>query len=498
MYSAGVERAFGTWPSPISAEAVATQGLRMGGVAVDGDDVYWLEGRPKDGGRNVLMRVRPDGRRSEVTPSGFNVRTRVQEYGGGAFVLANRTVYFSNFADQRVYGVEVTAHGRPGTPSAITPAGDWLYADATFDAARQRLICVREDHGGGRREPETTLVSLPLDGTESAGDVIASGFDFYSTPRLNADGSMLAWLAWRHPQMPWDGTELWIADVTSSGRLEHERRVAGGPAESIYQPGWSPDGALYFVSDRDGWWTLYRSRRLEPADVVRVIENPPDRAEFGRPAWVLGSATWAFAGPSRLVVAYTQHGRWFLGIVNVASGVLTSLVDDLAPHDWLAATPTHVVAVAGTARKADAVVRIELASRRVETLQSSSTLALADDQISIPQAIEFPIRRRPNRACLRLPAAKRKRPRTVQGAAAADRDRSRWADECHEGDPESGRAGTGPVEGSPSPTSTMEAARGTAASIASASTGSGASWMSRTRSMPPGISCGWARPIPIA
>jgi len=390
MYIAGVQKTYGAWPSPISAEAVATQGLRMGGVAVDGEDVYWLEGRPKDGGRNVLMRVRPDGRRSEVTPSGFNVRTRVQEYGGGAFVLANRTAYFSNFADQRIYGVEVTAHGRPETPSAITPAGDWLYADATFDAARQRLICVREDHGGGRREPETTLVSLPLDGTVSAGDVIASGFDFYSTPRLNADGSMLAWLAWRHPQMPWDGTELWIADVTSSGRLEHERRVAGGPDESIYQPGWSPDGALYFVSDRDGWWTLYRSRRLEPADVVPVIENPPDRAEFGRPAWVLGSATWAFAGPSRLVVAYTQHGRWLLGIVNVASGVLTSLVDDLEPHDWLAATPTHVVTVAGTARKADAVVRIELTSRRVETLQSSSTLALADDQISIPQAIEFP------------------------------------------------------------------------------------------------------------
>jgi dipeptidyl aminopeptidase/acylaminoacyl peptidase len=403
MYSAGVQKGYGTWPSPISAEAVATQGLRLGGVAVDGDDVYWLEGRPNEGGRNVLIRTGADGRRSEVTPPGFNVRTRVQEYGGGAFVLANRAIYFSNFSDQRIYGVGLRTNGALDAPRAITPPGDWFYADAAFDAVRQRLICVREDHGGARREPETTLVSIPLDGTESAGEVIASGFDFYSTPRLSSDGSMLAWLSWRHPQMPWDGTELWIADVASSGRLEHERRVAGGPAESIYQPGWSPDGALYFVSDRDGWWKLYRSRRAESSDVVAVIESPPDRAEFGRPAWVLGSATWACAGPARLVVAYTQHGRWFLGIVDVATGELSSLVEDLEPHDWLAATPTHVVAVAGTARKADAVVRIELSSRRVETLQSSSTLTLADDQVSLPQAIEFPSGGRTAHAFVYLP-----------------------------------------------------------------------------------------------
>jgi dipeptidyl aminopeptidase/acylaminoacyl peptidase len=362
----------------------------MGGVAVDGDDVYWLEGRPNEGGRNVLIRVRADGRRSTMTPPGFNVRTRVQEYGGGAFVLANRAIYFSNFADQRIYGLDLTSDAEPDVPRAVTPAGNWFYADTAFDVARQRLICVREDHGGGRREPETTLVSIPLDGTESAGEVIASGFDFYSTPRLSPDGSMLAWLSWRHPQMPWDGTELWIAAVASSGRLEQERRVAGGATESIYQPGWSPDGALYFVSDRDGWWKLYRSRGVEPSDIVPVIENPPERAEFGRPAWVLGTATWACASPAQLIVAYTQHGRWSLGIVDVASGELSRLVEDLEPHNWLTATSTHVVAVAGTATRPDAVVRIELASRRVDTLQSSSTLSLADDQISMPHAIEFP------------------------------------------------------------------------------------------------------------
>jgi dipeptidyl aminopeptidase/acylaminoacyl peptidase len=382
-----VQRNYGTWPSPVSAAAVATLGLRLGGVAVDGDDVYWLEGRPKEGGRNVLIRSSADGRHRVVTPAGFNVRTRVQEYGGGAFVLADKAIYFSNFADQRIYGIATATNEARDMPYAITPAGNWFYADAALDATRQRLICVREDHSRAGREPETTLVSVSFDGTESAGEVIASGFDFYSTPRLSPDGSTLAWLSWRHPQMPWDGTELWIADVASSGRLEHERRVAGGPTESIYQPGWSPDGALYFVSDRDGWWKLYRSDRSE---VLPAVRNPPERAEFGRPAWSLGTATWAFAGPSRIVVAYTQRGRWFLGIVDVASGVLSSLVEDLEPHDWLTATSTHVVAVAGTATKPDAVVRIELASGRVETLQSSSSIAMADDQISIPHAIEFP------------------------------------------------------------------------------------------------------------
>jgi len=223
-------------------------------VTVDGDDVYWLERRPNEGGRSVLVRRRADGRHEELTPQGFNVRTRVHEYGGGAYIVAGGQIYFTNFSDQRVYS---GGSKEQDPPSAMTPANNCFYADFAYDSKRGRLIAVREDHSPSG-EPQTTIVGIPLGGGENAGDVIASGYDFYSTPRISPDGTRLAWLSWRHPQMPWDGTELWAADIDASGALSGSTRVAGGPSESIYQLGWSPDGTLYFVSDRDGWWKLYR------------------------------------------------------------------------------------------------------------------------------------------------------------------------------------------------------------------------------------------------
>jgi dipeptidyl aminopeptidase/acylaminoacyl peptidase len=383
LYSPLVQKPYGTWPSAISAEALAAQGVRFGSVAVDGDAIYWLERRPSEGGRNVLMRLGSDGPHRELTPPSFNVRTRVHEYGGGAYVVAGGVVYFSNFADQRIY--------RAGdSPQAITPAGDWFYADATFDARRNRLICVREDHGAGHSEAQTTLVGIPLDGSPSAGEVIAWGYDFYSTPRLSPDGTQLAWLAWRHPQMPWDGTELWVANVAASGALDKPTLVAGGPGESIFQPGWSPDGTLYFVSDLGGWWRLYRSDRSGRSERSLVITNGPDDAEFGRPQWVFDSVTWAFAGPSGIVVSYTKGGRWYLAQVDTDTGVMAALADDLEPREWLAATATHAIVVAASTRTADAIYRIDLATGGVETLKSAPSLDLDEANVSEPEAIEFP------------------------------------------------------------------------------------------------------------
>jgi dipeptidyl aminopeptidase/acylaminoacyl peptidase len=394
-----VIKPFGTWPSSLSAQVVATQGLRLGSVAVDGDDIYWVEGRAHEAGRNVLVRRSADGRIADVTPAGFNVRTRVHEYGGGAYVVADGEIFFSNFSDQRVYRIVTAEDGgskRQDPPYEITPSGKWFYADATLDARRRRLICVREDHSQPDREAVTALVSIPVvrgggssDPPEHAGDVIASGHDFYSTPRLSPDGSTLVWLSWRHPQMPWDGTELWIARVADSGALEDARCIAGGPSESIYQPGWSPDGTLYFVSDRDGWWTLYRADGSDRSRVERVIANAPADAELGRPQWIFGSATWAFADSSRLVVSYTRAGRWCLAMVDVVSGTMIDIAPGVEPHDWLAATATQAVLVAGWAAKPAAVVRIDLQHHTVDTLRSSSTLTLDDADVSIPEPIDF-------------------------------------------------------------------------------------------------------------
>jgi dipeptidyl aminopeptidase/acylaminoacyl peptidase len=396
-----VEKSYGTWPSPISAAAVAAQGIRLGSVMVDGDDLYWLERRPNEGGRSVLVRRGADGRMVDLTPQGFNVRTRVHEYGGGAYIVAGGgAICFSNFQDQRIYAIGGSIRQDPphafSDPHPITQVGDWFFADFAYDSARRRLIAVREDHSRANREPETTLVGIPLDGGESAGEVIASGYDFYSTPRLSPDGTQLTWLAWRHPQMPWDNTELWVADVMPAGTLEHAACVAGGPSESIYQPGWSPDGALYFVSDRDGWWKLYRSDRSDRSgrsdrsSVHAVISNPPPGAEFGRPQWIFETATWAFAGPSRIVVSYTTSGRWHLAVVDVASGVMSSLADGLEPREWLTATATDAIVVAGTPSTSDAIVRIDLDSGRTETLKSASPVDFDEGYISEPHTIEFP------------------------------------------------------------------------------------------------------------
>ena len=373
------------------------QGLRLSAVAIDRDDAYWVEGRPGEGGRNVLVRRGPDGSVVDVTPSGFNARTRVHEYGGAAYIVSGGEVYFSNFADQRIYRVSGSGVARSkerdpacAEPRAITPAGAWFYADAVLDQRRRRIVCVREDHTGPG-EPANTLVSIPVDAasdaTGSAGVVIASGYDFYSTPRLSPDGSMLSWLAWRHPQMPWDGTELWVAAVTESGRLANARCIAGGESESIYQPGWAPDGRLYFASDRTGWWNLFR---VAPSTGVSdpVLSTPPPRAEFGRPEWVLGTATWACAGPSRMVAAYTRGGHWRLCTIDTAAGSWRDIAIDLEPREWLAADGRHLLLVAGSATMADAVVRLDLESGSTEVLQRSSTLALDAGDVSVPEAIE--------------------------------------------------------------------------------------------------------------
>ena len=389
---------YGTWTSRISATTVAEQGLRLGFVACDGDDIYWLEGRPQEGGRNVLVRRSADGTIADLTPRDHNVRSRVHEYGGGAYVVSNGVVYYSNFADQRIYRIGgSSASGSsslpdpPSVPIPVTPEGKWFYADATVDERRRRLICVREDHTHEGHEPVNTLVSIPLDGDPNAGQVIASGYDFYSTPRLSPDGSRLCWLSWRHPQMPWDGTELWVATVADGGMLENLELVAGGPHESIFQPGWSPGGTLYFVSDRTGWWSLYRcDARHEPIEIRSVLWQPRDEAEFGRPQWMFGWTTWACVDERRMVAAYARRARWALALIDIETGTLTDVATDLEPLESLTAKATHALYVGASPSHAAAVARCELVTGATEIVRSSSSLTFDERDISIPEAIEFP------------------------------------------------------------------------------------------------------------
>lgn len=225
-----IKRKYGAWESPITSDLIVEGTIRLGEIAFDGNDLYWLEGRPEEKGRNVIVRRNADGTKTEMIPAGMNARTLVHEYGGGSFWVGEGLFFFTEYADQRIYRVEGA-----GAPVPITPEGAWRYADGVVDRRHGRVICVREDHSVAGRECVNTLVAVDLGGQGEV-KVLVGGNDFYSAPRLSPDGKRLCWLAWNHPNMPWDGTELWVAKIDEDGSLTNATSIAGGASESIFQP----------------------------------------------------------------------------------------------------------------------------------------------------------------------------------------------------------------------------------------------------------------------
>ena len=368
---AAARASYGTWTSPLTAARVTAGSLRLDHLVFDGDDLYWVEGRASEGGRYVIVRRSPDGGIADVTPEGFNARTRVHEYGGGAYAVHRGTVYFSNFSDQRVY-----RHAPGLAPEPLTPPG-CFYADYHVDRRRHdRLLCVREDHTRGDAEPINTIVSI----TAGAEAVLVAGADFYSDPGLSPDGSRMAWLQWNHPNMPWDGTELWTADVHADGSLGARRQIAGGASESIFQPEWSPDGRLFFVSDRSGFWNLYR----EPDEPLYPME-----ADFGKPQWTFSAVTYAFVNASRLAVTYTKHGQWMLALLDLQTRALTPIDLRLEPSEGIRATPRELFVIGGSPSEPMAVARVDVHSHRVDILRSSSADRIDPAWISAAAPITF-------------------------------------------------------------------------------------------------------------
>lgn len=378
---------YGSWKSPITADLIVTGTIGLGGIALDGDDVYWSEGRPAEAGRNAIARRTPDGKTADVTLSPFNVRTRVHEYGGGAFTVKDGIIYFSNFADQRLY--KQTPDGEPQAVSQES-GGNLRYADAVIDTERGRIICVCEDHTGGGHEPVNTLVSINLDQGEDI-QVLVSGSDFYASPRLSPDRTQLAWLSWNHPNMPWDGTQLWVAPIQADGVLGEPQLVAGGVEESVFQPEWSPDGSLYFVSDRTGWWNLYRWHPPLVQGSLGEIEPLCEmEAEFGLPQWVFGMSTYAVESANRIICTYTQDGIWYLASLDTQTKQLEVIETPYTDISSVHAANNRAVFMAGSATEPTAVVQMDLATRQLEALRRSSQLEIDTGYLSVPQAIAFP------------------------------------------------------------------------------------------------------------
>ena len=381
---------YGSWKSPISSDLIVSSSIRLGAIAIDNGFVYWNEGRPKEGGRNVIMRYKldennPDGNYQEMTPATLNVRSLVHEYGGGEYLVDDGRIYFSNFSDRCIY-----RKVGDGEPQALTQVNQYRYADFVWSRLYGKLICVREDHTAGG-EPINTLVAVNTSNGEDI-QVLAAGADFYASPCLNPAGDKLAWINWQHPNMPWDGTELWVADLVETEvgilELQNSQLVAGGVSESIFQPRWSADGKLYFVSDRTGWWNLYRK---SPED-QNIQALHPIAAEFGLPQWNFGMSTYDFTGDGKLLCSYSQHGQSHLAILdpNDLDAGLQNIELLFTSISGVHCEGDYAVFHGGSATEPTAIVLLDVKKGTWQKIRAASDLQIDPAYISAAKPVEFP------------------------------------------------------------------------------------------------------------
>ena len=404
---------YGSWRSPVTAKIMAEGGVGTQWPQSVDESLYWVELRPTENGRYVVVRRAAGGDIADVTPPGVSARTLVHEYGGGMYAAfrnerGGESVIFSDQADQRLYrqDLEEAGEGEPArwsAPAPITPAPPSArahrYADGRVTADGRTLVSVRERHEDDGIVVNE-LVSLPADG--SAGPrVIATGHDFYAAPRLDAEGRRVAWLSWDHPRMPWDGTELWTAKLAGDGGVSGERLVAGGPDESILQPLWSPTGELWFASDRTGWYNLYAVAVDDPQPCPLETRA----AEFAAVPWVFGLQQYAFLADGRLVVCFTEDGSDRLAVLDApAAGdpvhQATLLRDLGSPYSAVnALTPlgTRLGLIGATHTEGSQVVVVDpddagpaSAAAAFEVVRRGRPVPIDPAYISRPEAIVFP------------------------------------------------------------------------------------------------------------
>jgi dipeptidyl aminopeptidase/acylaminoacyl peptidase len=367
---------YGSWESSIPIEVLGAGRVSLSDTRFDPSDgsAVWLEGRPDEDGRQVLVRSTPEGEARDISPPGMNVRDRVHEYGGAPFLVARDLVVVSDFATGRLHRV---ARDRSSKP--ITPDGAFRYADLQLDRDRRRLVAIREDHTG-TGEAVASIVAIPLDGSGEV-SILISGRTFYSSPRLSPAGDRLAFLAWDHPNMPWDGTELFVAPIDATGGVGEAERVAGSSSDWIAQPRWSPRGVLHFVAEPTGWMNIHRlvDGATQP---VTALE-----AEFAFPDWWFGFASYAFTADGDILAAGRDHGVDRLYRIS-ADGIAT-LDLSFTELGWIDVRGDEALMLAAGPRSSEAVVVLDLAAGTHRVLRRSVVEDPDPATISIPEPIEF-------------------------------------------------------------------------------------------------------------
>jgi dipeptidyl aminopeptidase/acylaminoacyl peptidase len=380
------QKPYGSWKSSITARLITENEVSLAEPRFSGDSLYWLEGRASDGGRAVIVGRRPDGAIADATPVSLSVRTRVHEYGGAAYAPCGNTLFFSEDSSQRLYRSDGAEDAFPITPMPSTP-GSVRYADASISPDGHWLVAVREVHAQDQ-EAVNDLVVVAADGAVLPRSLI-SGSDFYSFPRLSPDGRQLLWTSWNHPQMPWDGTELWVADIDEDLCLGMPCHIAGGVEESVFQPSWGADGEIYFISDRTGWWNLYVFRDN------RVQALAPMEAEFGQPQWVFGLSRYAFIDGNdgeRLVCVYTRNGADYLAIVDTVGNTLDPWPLPYTSISSVTSDGRHSVAIIGSSSAvASELVLLDAAgSSNRKVVRRSLDADFNPEDVSDPEHIEYP------------------------------------------------------------------------------------------------------------
>ncbi len=361
------ERKYGTWSSPITAEKTFDAVKAYNNLFFDNNTLYWTEVRPTEGGRSVITSLNGD-----ITPPGFNVRTRVHEYGGKSYTVENGVVYFVNFNDQQIY-VQKKEEVKPLTGPGIR------FADLI--TTEKGIVAVGELHRGEHYTEVDNFLSY-IDKKTGTSTILSSGQDFYSSPTLSPDGKTLAWISWNFPNMPWDGTELWVANF-NEGTLTYPRLVAGGDKESIFQPSWSPSGELYFVSDKSGWWNLYRLK-----DNQYEAMTPLD-AEFGLPQWLLGMSTYGFTDKG-VLCTYFQNGESVLALIDFHTKELKKIAVEGNDFNQIRAQGNIAAYLKGSWTQPIALFQLNLDIMEESSLSQAQPITINPEYFSTPQPISFP------------------------------------------------------------------------------------------------------------
>ena len=373
-------RAYGSWPSPISASHVAAAGRKLSDIRVDRAGakpvLYWIEGLPEEAGRNTIMQLGHDGQTRSLLDAPVSARSAVHEYGGAAFTVHDGTVWFVNAADQAIW--QRTARGDLRAITDATVPG--RFADLQYEAAHERLFVVAETPRDNH-EPRSTLEIVDATGQRT---VVASSHDFHASPRLSPVGDRLVWLAWNHPDMPWDATELWQADIAADGRVGAPYCVWAPGQASLFGPGFDAYGRLHIVCDANDWWNIHRER----ADGDGFEALTQEAAEFGVPQWVFGQSTYAFTDDGRLIAMATRDGVWQLGEVELESGAFTPWPLEWDFYEQLRAFGDDVVVIAADARTPKQLIDVS-AAPEPRVLRATDGLPV-EAALSMPEPLSWP------------------------------------------------------------------------------------------------------------